>query len=216
MRKLLANLPALETLRGKFPQPTTLATKSQTLYLLPIWNEEPPPVLYEQVRRLRTRPVKRKPLVALLLLVALGLCGGFTWRFTQGNAGWQIRQAFPGAQPYFDPIGSPDPTISQFIRIVVPAFFSEDESLGFSLCDSPQPLDLQQRFARLSHLRFFSVHITRCKITNLCPTSERGFPGIIVFDDCDFSELPADQQSQLHPYDPTNPAATKQLCIGDV
>lgn len=162
--------------------------------------------------------MKRKPLVTILLLVAVIFCGVVSWRFTRGNAGWQIRQAFPGAQPYFDPVGSPDPTLSQFIRIVLPNHFNEDESLGFNLYDCSEPLDLHQRFSRLSHLHLhlFSVHLTRCRITNLCTTSERGFPSVIVFDDCDFSQLPADQRSQLQPYDPTNPAASKQFYIGGV
>ena len=160
--------------------------------------------------------MKRKPLLLFLLLCVFAVCGGLSWRFTRGNAGWQIRQVFPGAQPYFDPINSPDLTISSTIRLVVPFFFGADESLGFSLYDSPLPLDLQQSFSRLGHLRFFSIHLTRCKITNLCPAASVGFPGIIVFDDCDFSQLPADQHSLLRPYDPTDPTATKKLCIGDV
>ena len=160
--------------------------------------------------------MKRKLLFAILLLTALSFCGAVSWRFTRGNAGWQIRQAFPGAQPYFDPVGSPDLTLSQLIRIVIPTQFSEDESLGFSLHDCSEPLDLHQRFSRLSHLRLFSVHLTRCKITNLCPAFVPGFPGVIVFDDCDFSQLPADQRSQLRPYDPTNPTASKQFYTGDV
>jgi hypothetical protein len=160
--------------------------------------------------------MKRKPLATILLLVALSFCGVVSWRFTCGNAGWQIRQAFPGAQPYFDPVGSPDPTLSQFIRIVLPTQFNEDESLGFNLQGCREPLDLQQRFSQLSHLRLFSVHLTRCKITNLCPSFVPGFPGIIVFDDCDFSQLPADQQTRLRPYDPADPTATKKFYIGDV
>lgn len=160
--------------------------------------------------------MKRRSLVTILLLLTAVCGGGLTWRFTRGNAGWQIRQAFPGAQPYFDPVYSPDLTMSQVVRLALPTYFSVDESLGFSLADCPDSLDLKQRFSQLSHLRFFSVHLTRCRITNLCQTSAPGLPAIIIFDDCDFSQLPAEQRAQLRPYDPTNPAASKRFCIGDV
>ncbi len=160
--------------------------------------------------------MKRKRAIIFLLLGALLLGGVFAWRFTRGNAGWQIRQVFPGARPYFDPVYSPDPTISATIRYFVPSFFGEDESVGFSLTDSSEPLDLHARFSRLSHLAFFSIHLTRCKITNLRDLDSAGFHGFILFDDCDFSELPADQRALIRRYDPTNPAATKKFCIGTV
>jgi hypothetical protein len=167
-------------------------------------------------RRFYTRPVKRRSFATILLLSAVTLGGGLTWRVRCSSPRWQIRRTFPGAEPYFDPLNSPDPTVSQFIRLAVPTYLAADEPIGLSLTDCPDSLDLQQRFFRLSHLRIRNVHFTRCRITNLCPTSERGFPSFILFDDCDFSKLPADQRAQLRLYDPTNPAASTQLCIGDV
>jgi len=160
--------------------------------------------------------MKRKPLFAFLVLIVLIVCGGVSWRFTRGSAGWQIRQAFPEAQPYFDPPNSPDLTISQVIRIAIPSHFSAEESLGFSLHDCQEPLDLTRRFGSLPQLKFLSVHFTRCKITNLCPTSSPGFPDIIVFDDCDFAQLPADQLSRLRPSDSTDPTAKKKFSIGEL
>ena len=169
-----------------------------------------------RVRRFCARPVKRKPFFFFLLLSVLVVCGVLSLRFTSGSAGWQIRQVFPGAQPYFDPTYSPDTTISSTIRVVIPSYFGTDESLGFSLHDSPEPLDLRARFSRLDHLHFFSIHFTRCKITNLCPAGSAGFPSIIVFDDCDFSGLPADQRALIRPFDPTDPTATNTFCIGEI
>jgi hypothetical protein len=140
--------------------------------------------------------------------------GGLTWRVNRGSPRWQIRHTFPGAEPYFNPFNSPDPTVSQFIRLAVPTYLRADEPIAFALTDCPDVLDLEQRFSRLSHLRINAAHLTRCRITNLCPTSERGFPSYLIFDDCDFSVLPAEQRALLGPYDPTNPAASKQFIIG--
>jgi hypothetical protein len=88
-----------------------------------------------------------------------------------------------------------------------------DESLGFTLIDSPDPLDLQARFSRLSHLYLNSIHFTRCKITNLCPDS-RGFPGYIVFDDCDFTQLPQEQRQRLRPYGNSDSKWPKKFAPG--
>ena len=167
------------------------------------------------VRRFLARSVKRRSLVTILLLSAV-FGGGLTWRATRSSPRWQIRHTFSSAEPYFNPFNSPDPSVSQFIRLAVPTYLSADEPIGIALTDCPDPLDLQQRFSRLSHLRINTAHFTRCRITNLCPTSERGFPSYILFDDCDFSGLPAEQRALLRPYDPTNPAASKQFTIGDV
>jgi hypothetical protein len=165
----------------------------------------------------RTPPAKHKRSICALVALIL-LCGGwFGWRVTCYNAGPQIRRVFTGARPHFDPVYSPDPTISAGIRGVIPSYFGMDESLGFTLIDSPVPLDLQTRFSRLSHLKFFSIQFTRCKIINLCPAASRGFPGFIVFDDCDFSELPAEQRQLLRPHhDPLYPKQGAQFCIGGV
>ncbi|MEO6755384.1 MAG: hypothetical protein ABIP85_26745 [Chthoniobacteraceae bacterium] len=160
--------------------------------------------------------MKRKRAIIVFLLGVLLITGAFAWRFTRGNAGWQIRQVFPGAQPYFSPSYSPDPSISATIRYFVPSYFGEDESVGFSLTDSSELLDLHARFSRLFHLRFYSIRLTRCKIINLRDLDSAGFHGFILFDDCDFSELPAEQRALIRRYDPTNPAATKQFCIGTV
>jgi len=156
--------------------------------------------------------MKRKRLLLFLLIV----CVGAPVCFVQSGAGWQIRRVFPGAEPYFAPLNSPNPTISSTIRAVVPSYFGTDESLGFWLYDSAERLDLRARFSRLAHLKFFTVQFTRCKITNLCPTGSDGFPVIIVFDDCDFSELPEDQRGLLQPYDPADPTAAKKFCIGKI
>ena len=160
--------------------------------------------------------MKRKTFNFLVATALVLLSGWITWRVTFYNVGTQIRKVFPGAVPYFDPVYSPDPTISATIRQFMPSYFGADESVGFSLTDSPEPLDLHQRFSRLSHVYFFSIHLTRCRITNLCEAGSRDFPGFILFDDCDFSELPADQRTLLRRYDPTNPTATKMFCIGGV
>jgi hypothetical protein len=160
--------------------------------------------------------VKRRSLVAILLVSTVGLGGGLTWRVKQSSPRWQIRHVFPGAEPYFNPFNSPDPTVSQFIRLAVPTHLSADEPIGFSLTDCADALDLHQRFSRLSHLRINTAYLTRCRITNLCPTSALGFPSYMVFDDCDFSGLPAEQRALLRPYDPSNPAASKQFVLGDV
>ena len=160
--------------------------------------------------------MKRKSLVSILLLSVVVLDGALMWRASRSSPRWQIRHAFPGAEPYFNPFNSPDPTVPQFIRFAVPTYLEANEPIGVSLTDCPDALDLRQRFSRLSHLRINAAHLTRCRITNLCPTSELGFPSFVVFDDCDFSELPAEQRALLRPYDPTNPAASKQFVIGDV
>lgn len=155
--------------------------------------------------------MKRKRFIVSLIVVLL-FGGWLAWRVAYYNAGPEIRRTFPGARPYFDPVNSPDPTISASIRGVMPSYFGRDESLGFSLIDSSEPLDLQARFSRLSHLKLFSIHFTRCRITNLCPPASRGFPSFIVFEDCDFSDLPPGQRSLLRPYGDE----PKKFCIGVV
>ncbi len=162
----------------------------------------------------RIHPIKCPRSIFALAALSILLCGGwFGWRVTCYNAGPQIQHVFPGARPYFDPCYSPDPTISAGIRQSMSSYFGEDESLGFSLTDSNEPLDLQARFSRLSHLYLYSIHFTRCKITNLCPDS-RGFPGYIVFDDCDFTQLPQEQRQRLRPYDNSDSKRSKKFCTG--
>ncbi|MBL9145401.1 MAG: hypothetical protein JNM99_17110 [Verrucomicrobiaceae bacterium] len=149
-----------------------------------------------------------------LALVAIMLLGA-SWLLTFGNAGWQIRRVFPGATPYFDPVMSPDITTSSLLRVAVPFYFGADESLGFTLTDQSTPIDLEAGFARLTHLQFFSIHIKRCKITRLCEVGRADRPGIVVFEDCDFSQLTPEQRTRLRPYDRQNPSDTR-VCIGDV
>ena len=156
--------------------------------------------------------MKHKRFILFIAAFVVLFGGWLGWRLTSYNAGPQIRQVFPGARPYFDPVYSPEPTISATIRGLTGSYFGMDESLGFSLIDAAEPLDLQARFSRLSHVKFFSVHFTRCKIINLCPAASRGFPSFIVFDDCDFSDLPPEQRSLLRPYGDE----PKKFCIGVV
>lgn len=160
--------------------------------------------------------MKRASFVAIFLLAIVAFGGGLTWFVTHGSPRRQIRNEFPGAETYFNPFNSPDPTVSQFIRIALPTYLSNDEPIGFSLTDCVEALHLQQRFSRLPHLHINTARLTRCRVINLCPTSERGFPSYIFFDDCDFSGLPAEQRALLRPYDPDNPTASKQFVIGDV
>jgi len=58
-----------------------------------------------------------------------------------------------------------------------------------------------------------SIHYTRCKITNLCPDS-CGFPGYIVFDDCDFTQLHQEQRQRLRPYGNSDSKRAKKFCTG--
>jgi hypothetical protein len=44
-----------------------------------------------------------------------------------------------------------------------------DESLGFTLIDSPDPLDLQARFSRLSHLYLYSIHSPAARSPTCAP-----------------------------------------------
>jgi hypothetical protein len=159
--------------------------------------------------------MNRKPLLAVLLICAL-LLSGVSWILVSGGASRHIRRAFPGARPFFDPTSSPDLTVPEFIRMVVPSYVRADESVGFSLQDCPEPLDLTERFSSVPTLRILSVNLKRCKITNLCTTSAPGFPSVISFDDCDFSELPADQKSQLQPRVPASPGAAKTFYLGSI
>ncbi len=151
----------------------------------------------------------------IFLSVAALLLVGVSWLLTFGNAGWQIRRVFPGAAPYFDPVMSPDLTASSALRIVVPFYYGSDESLGFTLADQPRGIDLEAGFARLSHLMFFSIHIKRCKITRLCEVERPDRPGVVIFEDCDFTDLPAEHHSRLRAYDPKNPA-DRRVYIGGV
>ena len=156
-----------------------------------------------------------KRITKIGLVCAATMLLGVSWLLTSGNAGWQIRRVFPGATPYFDPVMSPDITVSSLLRAVVPSYFGADESLGFTLTDQQTPIDLEAGFARLIHLKFFSIHIKRCKITRLCEVGRADRPGIVVFEDCDFSPLTPEDRARLRPYDRQNPADTR-VCIGDV
>lgn len=142
----------------------------------------------------------------IFLAAAAFLLVGVSWLLTFGNAGWQIRRVFPGALPRFDPAVSPHITASRALRIIVPCYYGSDESLGFTLTDQPLSIDLEAGFARLSHLMFFSIHIKRCKITRLCEVERPDRPGVVIFEDCDFTDLPPEHHSRLRPCDPRNPA----------
>jgi hypothetical protein len=118
----------------------------------------------------RIHPIKCPRSIFALAALSILLCGGwFGWRVTCYNAGPQIQHVFPGARPYFDPCYSPDPTISAGIRGANPSYFGMDESLGFTLIDSPDPLDLQARFSRLSHLYLYSIHSPAARSPTCAP-----------------------------------------------
>ena len=156
-----------------------------------------------------------KPGRLLLLSGVLVVGASLPFSFSR-TASWQIKQVFPGAEPYFAPLHSPDPSVAEAIRTVMPTYVRADESVGFWLSHSPERLDLHARFSQLTHLRLFTVELKRCRISNLCPAGSNGFPSIITFEDCDFSELPEDQRALLLPEDPTNPAVTNKFYIGDI
>jgi len=151
-------------------------------------------------------------LIVLFAVVLVVVCIAISLAFSDRTATWQIQQVFPGAQPYFDPLNSPDSSVASAIRTIAPTYVRADESVGFSLEDSPEALDLHARFSRLAHLHLFTVSFTRCKISNLCPTGSVNFPLIITFDRCDFSALSKQQRAWLRP-DPTDP---NKFCLGDL
>ena len=158
--------------------------------------------------------MKRKA-IKIIALVMLILAAVLIPLLTVGNAGWHIKRAFPSAEPYFDPVHSPDPTFSGLLRAIIPTYFGFDESLGVRIIDAHEDIDLQRGFASIPHKSFFSARVIRCKIINLCDTDQNGNPSFIVFEDCDFSGLPEDQKSRLRAYDPQNPD-DRRLCIGSV
>ncbi len=158
--------------------------------------------------------MKRAAIITLLCCAAFAV-GALSITLTFGNAGWHIKRAFPGSNPHFDPVYSPDPTLSSMLRVVLPSYFSFDESLGVIIQDRKEEIDLERGFALIPHKRFFSVHVKRCKVVTLCRTNLPGYPSIVVFEDCDFSLLPESQRQQLRVYDPEKPEK-KQLCIGSI
>ena len=111
--------------------------------------------------------MKRAAIIALLCCAAFAV-GAISIALTIGNAGWHIRKAFAGSTPHFDPVCSPDPTISSMLRVIFPSYFGFDESLGVIIQDKKEEIDLERGFALSPHKRFFSVNVKRCKILTLC------------------------------------------------
>jgi hypothetical protein len=119
-----------------------------------------------------------------------------------------VRRHFAGAEVFFDPLNSPDPSFPFFARIAFPHYVHPSEPVGIRLADHPHPVDL----SHLAGLRLRSVWLTRCKIADLRSIESAGLYPFIHFTDCDFSQLPLDQRQLIRPYDSKNPAAANQFC----
>lgn len=161
----------------------------------------------------------RRRIFIYYLAAALVLGGGLSWRLTHTNAVWRLRQVFPGANAAADPLGMRDRSLARTIQIAIfPSYIPIDEPIGLSLTGSPEALDLQERFSRLSKskVKVLTAHFTRCRILNLKDRDSAELPGYILFDDCDFSELPQDQRSLLRPYNSSDPADAKKFSYGAV
>jgi hypothetical protein len=85
--------------------------------------------------------VRTKVLRLILVAGALLIAGALGWRFTFGNATWQIHRILPGALVYFDPVNSPDPSFSMLIRVVVPSYLERTEDISIELSDHRTPID---------------------------------------------------------------------------
>lgn len=121
--------------------------------------------------------------------------------FSSQTVGTRIKKAFPGSAPQVSRFNSDDIYYDDLIRIVVPSFFRQGEQMGMELTDAAEPLDLEARFSQLNGIHFTGVRFVRCKIIRL-PEQPRG---LMLFDDCDFSELSINQKNLLRPYDSGNP-----------
>jgi len=134
------------------------------------------------------------------------------WGFTSQTIGTRITAVFPGSKPQVQRLNSDDIFYDDFVRLVVPTFFRKNEQMGLELVDAKEPLDLAKRFSRLRGIHFTGVRFTRCKITSLPETAK----GLMIFEDCDFSELPEEQRNWLRPYDQSNPFYAKTLAYGTI
>jgi len=150
--------------------------------------------------------MKSKLLKVILVLTTVLIVGAVGWRFTFGNATWHLHHIFPGARAHFDYANSPDPSFSTLIRLVVPDYVERSELMSFEVADHPTPID----FARLSGFQLLTIHLTRCKVSDLQPLERLGQP-LVIFTDCDLSQLPADQRSLLSFYDPNAAQPERKL-----
>jgi hypothetical protein len=150
-----------------------------------------------------------KPFKVIALFVALLGIGALLWTATARSATWHVRRIFPGARVYHDPVNSPDITFGTYARLLFPSYVGiAEDSVGFELSDFPAPVD----FSRLQGRRFLlhSIRLIRCKVSDLRPLELAGKP-FVVFTDCDFSALPAEQRPLLSPYDPTAAEPNRKL-----
>jgi hypothetical protein len=153
--------------------------------------------------------VKTKPFKVIAFCVLLLVFGALIWAATAGSATWHVRRIFPGARVYHDPVNSPDITLGTFARLLFPSYVGiAEDSVGFELSDVPEPID----FSRLRGRRFLlhSVRLNRCKVSDLLPLESAGTP-FVVFTDCDFSALPAEQRPLLSTYDPAAAEPNRKL-----
>lgn len=151
--------------------------------------------------------------VRTCILIAVLIGGGWlAWCFTYANASWQLQRAFPGAHPSIVYDSIPSFTPHARVETAVESFYiSINKPIDFSFADSSEPLDLNKGFSRLSKLDLRLVRLTRCRIVNLNGLDSVGLGCRIVFEDCDFSQLPHEQRSLIRPDDPANPAKPRRF-----
>lgn len=155
--------------------------------------------------------IRRKTFVCILV-AALVVCGGLTWRFTYANVIWRLQRTFPGAQLRIVHDFIPGSMLRARIEwAVAPFYIPTKKPFQFLLTDSPELLDLKDRFSRLSKLEVRRARFTRCRIVNLGDLDSVGFRGSILFEDCDFSQLPQEQRGLIRPADPSNPAKSREF-----
>jgi hypothetical protein len=151
--------------------------------------------------------VKSKPLKVILVASAVSIVGVLSWFFTFGNATWHIHRVLPGARVYFDPINSPDPSLSMLVRVLVPSYFGRTEDISIELSDHRTPID----FTPFAEFRLHSVHLRRCTVSDIRALISMG--AFVTLDDCDLSTLPSDQRGLLWSPDPDAPNPERKLAL---
>jgi hypothetical protein len=154
------------------------------------------------------KPLRKWRIVALLIgLLAVGWLS-----MSSVTIGSRIKSVFPGATPYVNRFNSDDVLYDDLLRLVIPSYFRVGEQMGLDLIDAPERLDLEAKFSELEGICFTGVKFVRCRIVRL-PAEARG---LMLFDSCDFSELPPEQRALLRAYDQGNPAYKDTFAYGTI